>query len=384
MGAGQSKSVYIADRIRETKGHANGFDYLRLSLAMAIVLVHSTGASYGLMADLAIWRGAQSLFPHMILPMFFALSGFLVAGSLERCQTLVSFFGLRILRISPALAVEVTLSAILFGPMLTSLGLSAYFTDPRFYSYFLNIVGDIHYRLPGVFAHNPIPFIVNGQLWTVPVELQCYLALGALAAIGVLRNRRLLLVVVVIGQALWAWQALKGGTTENVGANGPVLTLCFLTGILFAAYKDQIVYSRNLFILSVGVCVLLLSIPRGIYCVVVPASYVTVYLGLLNPPKLKYLFSGDYSYGLYLYGYPVQQAFASLGPWTHHWYLNALVCVPTSFLVAFLSWHIVEKRCLALRRFLPRVEQNLLAMVGNPSLSSSLAGSYAAEAERAT
>jgi peptidoglycan/LPS O-acetylase OafA/YrhL len=231
-------NVSIAQRMKETGGHTSGFDYMRVALAIAVIGAHTTSISYGKSLDLAIWDGPQKIFPHMILPMFFSLSGFLVAGSLQRCPTLISFYGLRILRIIPALGVEVFISALLFGPLLSTVDYRAYFGQAEFYSYFLNIIGDIHYRLPGVFAENPMPAVVNGQLWTVPFELECYVALGGLAVIGILRARYLLLATVTGGQALWIWEALRRGDIGAAhGAAGPVLVLYFLTGVLFFLYR---------------------------------------------------------------------------------------------------------------------------------------------------
>src|SRR5215469_12102212 len=59
----------------------------------------------------------------------------------------------------PALTVEVFLSAIILGPLLTTVSHGNYFTSGEFYSYFLNIVGEIHYSLPGVFVTNPVPWL---------------------------------------------------------------------------------------------------------------------------------------------------------------------------------------------------------------------------------
>ena len=283
----------VADRLRETKGRSSGFDYLRIGLAVSVICVHSTGVSYGLAASLVIWNGPQRMFDHMILPMFFALSGFLVAGSLERCPTLVSFYGLRLLRIVPALAVEVILSAIVFGPLLSSLSPGSYFSGAEFWRYFLNITGDIHYLLPGVFTHNPMPRTVNAQLWTVPFELQCYLALGALSIVGILKDRRLLMAAVAVGQGLWVWEAVKRGDVgARNGATGPLLVLCFLTGVLLFLYRDKIILSLWLFVLSLILCVGMLLLPHGTFYVPLPATYATVYLGLLNPRRVGYLFSG--------------------------------------------------------------------------------------------
>ncbi len=350
--------------MRLTGNRSSGFDYLRICLAVAVVGAHSTGVSYGRAMDIAMWNGPQRMLDHMVLPMFFALSGFLVAGSLGRCPTLVSFYGLRILRIVPALAVEVVLSALVFGPILSSWTARAYFAAPEFRAYFLNMVGYIHYLLPGVFERNPTPYIVNAQLWTVPFELQCYLALGALAIVGIMKDRRILLAAVLVGQALWAWEAVRRGHVgAGNGASGALLILCFLVGVLAYLYRDEVPLTLPLFCVSVALCIVLLSLPHGTYYVPVPATYATVYVGLLNPRRVPYLFSGDYWYGVYLYGYPIQQVFASFGPWSRHWWLNILVCLPAAFAVAYVSWNMVEKPTLGLRRHLPKVEASLLTLV---------------------
>ncbi len=77
----------------------SGFDYLRLGLAVSIVCMHSVQTSYGLAAETALWTSPLRGLLRLILPMFFALSGFLVAGSLQRTTTLLQFLGLRAIRI---------------------------------------------------------------------------------------------------------------------------------------------------------------------------------------------------------------------------------------------------------------------------------------------
>ncbi len=91
-----------------------------------------------------------------------------------------------------------------------------------------------------------------------------------------------------------------------------------------------------------------------------PAAYVTIYLGLLNPYKISLLSKGDYSYGLYLYGFPIQQALASMGPEVHHWWLNPLLAWPCALAVAIVSWKFIESPALSLRKHLPPIEARWL------------------------
>src|ERR1041385_995860 len=97
----------IDDRLRATQGRPSGFDYMRVALALGVICWHSRLTSYGEGSGAGhVWLVDIAMFPLaiFILPMFFSLSGFLVAGSLERSRTLLTFLGLRVFRILPALA----------------------------------------------------------------------------------------------------------------------------------------------------------------------------------------------------------------------------------------------------------------------------------------
>ena len=117
--------MMIAQRMDAVRNRSSGFDYLRIVLASSVILAHTTVICYGPAAMAAVPPLLRVL-EIAILPMFFSLSGFLVAGSLTRSANLKIFFGLRILRIVPALAMEVALSALILGPLLTTVSLHGY------------------------------------------------------------------------------------------------------------------------------------------------------------------------------------------------------------------------------------------------------------------
>lgn len=291
----------------------------------------------------------------LIVPMFFSLSGFLVASSLERCKSLISFLGLRCFRILPALSVEVVLSALLLGPLLTTLPLHDYFASPALHRYFLNVIGEIHYYLPGVFEQNPFTQ-VNGQLWTVPYELICYIVLAGLTVIGAYKNARWFAYTIILCYILQIFNTIYRPHPGVGNATGSTAVMSFLSGILIYRYRDKITHSLTAFLLLGALSVALLSIPNGMRFAPLPIAYLTVYLGLMTPPRNAFILSGDYSYGIYLYGFPIQQAYAAIDPVFRVWYWNLAVTVPTVLAFAALSWWVIEKPVMKLRPVLKKAE----------------------------
>lgn len=354
----QMRSFSLGEKLALHGERPTGFDYLRISLALAIVCVHSIITSYGATAGAEVWQWPFRPLVGLLLPMFFALSGFLVAGSLFRTTSLVQFLGLRVIRIYPALGVEVLVSALLIGPLLTTVPLKEYFSSSVFYLYLLNVTGEIHYELPGLFGDNPYPNIVNMQLWTVPYELGCYIALFLLGVIGIRKYRwmapaatgLLMLAYFVVRVAVkkhWAAIAIAGGLP------GELLIACFLSGVTLYLYKDIVPWSRPLCAISGVLSASLFGIiPFGDFIAAPVAAYFTVCVGVTNPRKLGVLQGADFSYGVFLYGFVIQQALASAFPWAREWWINILLCVPAVIGVAALSWRLVERPALNLRSYL--------------------------------
>lgn len=355
--------------MRASGGRSTGFDYLRVGLALSVVGWHGLVTSYGTDLQSRVWASPWRSLVGIILPMFFALSGFLVAGSLQR-NTLPTFLGLRVLRIVPALAVEIGLSALLLGPLLTRLPLAEYFADARFSAYFLNVTGDIHYFLPGVFDANPFPSYVNAQLWTVPFELECYVLLAIAGIMGIYRRPGLLLFATIVLHCIWGGQTMlighgEGGLGSTVPGN--VLALSFLAGVNFYLLRDRIPADWRLCVGAAALTGIALQVPFGDYLIPFPVAYLTVCLGLLNPKRRFLLRWGDYSYGIFLYGFPIQQFVAGLGPEFHNWPTNLALAVPLTIAFAALSWTAVERPALSLRRYvawldaLSRLTERLVA-----------------------
>jgi peptidoglycan/LPS O-acetylase OafA/YrhL len=352
----------LSDRLDATRGRPAGFDYMRISLASLVVLFHAF-ACYGAATFAAVEGGPLRPLWAMILPMFFGLSGFLVSGSLERSPTLVQFLGLRVIRLVPALAVEAILSLLIIGTLFTTLPLHEFFRNRETWQYLLNIVGDVHFYLPGVFDHNPFSAQVNGQLWSLPVELKCYLVIAVLATLGAYRFKTLLIASCLALQLYCSYRMMFVFTSPDdvkglLGASA--LVLAFIYGVALYRLRDDVPWDFRLFLGCLAIGVILLRINYWNSFSILPLTYCTVYLGLTDPPRSRLLSSGDYSYGIYLYSGPIQQAVIAAFPAYRHWWMNLLISVPLVALAAAGSWHLIEKRALKLRPMLKQIEQHWL------------------------
>jgi peptidoglycan/LPS O-acetylase OafA/YrhL len=358
----------VAERLAATENRPAGFDYLRIILATLIVADHAAVACLGMEAQRWVFGGIGRPILMALVPMFFSLSGFLVASSLARSRSLITFAGLRALRIIPALAVDTIFCALVIGVILTNEPLQQYFRSTDFYKYFLNIIGDIHYTLPGVFTNNPSN-VVNSQLWTIPHEMKCYATLTGLAVLGLHRRPALLLsATVLIVFATICYVALH---PVEITDAWPLLLPTFLLSVCAFIYRDKLPWNPWLFTISCGLSILLLSLSSSaMVFAAFPITYFTIWLGLFDPKRDAFIKSGDYSYPLYLYSFPIQQALITLVPWARVWWVNFLVAMPIAMLFAAFSWHLIEKPAQSGRRYLFDFEAWLRSRSGKNNIAS--------------
>ena len=286
---------------------------------------HSVIVCLGEDVQLELFSGALRPLMACVVPMFFALSGFLVAGSLSRSRSLVTFAGLRALRIVPALAVDTVFCALILGVIMTTAPLRVYFASAEFFEYFLNVFGDIHYHLPGVFRTHPSD-MVNEQLWTIPYELKCYAVLTALAVLGLHRRRNWFFaasIAIMLGGA--AYVHVQPILVWDVW---PLLLPCFLAGVAIFLYQDKLERSwRLMAISSISAIALLYQQGPLMLFAAFPIAYVTVWLGLLRPARDALIKSGDYSYPLFLYSFSIQQTMYQVMPFGRIWWANFLLAI---------------------------------------------------------
>lgn len=313
-------------------GRANGFDAIRLFLALGIVAFHSVTLSGRDGADIAL---PLQLAARLILPALFVLSGYLVTASLLRAASVREFLFLRLLRIWPLLSLVVAATALVLGPLFTACPLAGYFSSAAVPDYFWNVFGLSQFGLPCLFVDNPRAGIVNGSLWTIQLELLCY---GALAILTAAVSRRWL------GLALLGLMPLLA-FADRLGLDwlpAPDLLLAFVCGALAQ------LMARHLPLHPAGgaVCLAAAYWPSDAPLIVIQPllAYGVIWLGLRSVPRR--LTRADLSYGLYLTGYPLAQSVIALkGPMD--WPALLAITLPSGLAVAALLWWGVEARLLS-------------------------------------
>ena len=367
LGRGDTFGSVLA----RNRGVGPGFDFLRMALAGLIFIGHAKwvaggvslgatvhlfgmGPAPGALVSTYEWVGFTRPFKVALVPGFFALSGFLVAGSALRLRRTSTFLAHRALRIFPALVVEVLLSAFLLGPALTTLPLSGYFADPRVWSYLMNMVGHVHFLLPGVFEQNTITHAVNVNLWTLPAELYCYILCAVLMISRLMYDRRAVTTVALVATVVLAMLNLIYGISAGTPYPHHVILYYFLLGLAAYHWRDLIPCRPLLFAPIAAAAYVLLMFPSLTYVVAPLVTWCTMFVGMIAFPRFRLLASGDYSYGFYLYGFPLVQALIAAVPWFYGRQVAFVAAtIILTALFAALSWHMIEKHVIKLKRRLP-------------------------------
>ncbi len=326
-----------------TQGYDN-FSLLRFLAAALVIFGHSWATAKN-PTGATDWIGQQTLVfsGTVAVNIFFWVSGFLITMSYIRRPKFIPFILARVLRIFPALIVCVLLSALVLGSLCTILPLSEYLHHPDVWRYIRgnSFLNDVRWFLPGVFEGNNHKGVVNGSLWTLNGEIRMYLFVLLLGSFGLLANATrfgwALASLIVIALFVPSIHLVQQPEFLGVGA-------FFAFGAFCYVHRAAVPVSGYL-VLGLAFLTLCLRGQPGYFLMFSAfTAYATLWFsyGPRLPSLEKY---GDYSYGLYLYGFPIQQLVAYLQPELGP--LRSLcLSFPLTLAFAIASWHFVEKPML--------------------------------------
>jgi len=337
---------------------SNALNFIRLVLASMVVFGHAAVLSgVTLSGPLAV---ALSELP---VDGFFAISGFLIARSWDRNPDWRTFLWHRGLRILPAFWMCLVLTALLIAPIATTLSgrsMDGYWTasdGPASYVIRNAALWMEQYQISGGPNAMPVPDTWDGSLWTLGWEFLCYLGIAVIGCLGIISARRrflpwILLLVWLINLA----GAVASSTEKLAGLVGHVepmdrFALMFIAGATLYAYEDRIPVRRDLAFVSF-VLVLVGLVMLDDYRIVggIALAYLMLWLGATLPVRLGA--SNDVSYGIYIYGFPIQQTLVMLGITGIGWLSFAFVGLAATVPFAALSWWLIERPTLSLKNLM--------------------------------
>jgi peptidoglycan/LPS O-acetylase OafA/YrhL len=328
----------------------NNFNLIRLMAATGVIFSHSYALSGRIAAEPIARLLRIADLAGICVVVFFIVSGYLIAQSVSRRPPVLYYIAARVLRIFPGLALSTFLVVFLIGPTATELPIPTYFANALTWEYAAyNLILQTGHFLPGVFLHNPVPMGVNGSLWTVQIEVFLYLVMLVAMVSGIFRRRVTAVLFMALCMLAWllAPDAILPVLPSNDAYMMPRLIGSFMLGVFFSVTREYVPLSR-LGVLFAIACVYLVSgsITPFYYALYATIAYSTLVIAF-HPRMQVDAFKkvGDYSYGLYVFAFPVQQCIVQMfGP------IEPLALFASSYAVtlpiAVLSWEVVERRAL--------------------------------------
>jgi len=343
-------------------GKENNFNLIRIVAALAVLVTHSFALAAGTPAA-EPWRETIGMtMGAMAVDVFFLTSGFLVSGSLLRNGGLWQYFRARFLRIYPGLLMMLFLTVFVAFPAFGAVNHVAYLCDFHVWVYLLKtgtLISGVGTNLPGVFAHNPIGDLVNGSLWSMPHEVRLYVllallwwGLSKLCKDHVRWLGRIALSIAVLGGVYIVVSRLMLNEDRTTSR----LIAMYFVGVVFQIYKHKIHVGKwaalpAAILVAVSVALADHKLFYASYVIAVPWLLFSSAFAK-NAILRWYNKLGDYSYGVYIYAWPIQQIllskFVGLSGWSLLGFSGVL-----SLGCAVMSWHLVEKPALSLKRAKP-------------------------------
>jgi peptidoglycan/LPS O-acetylase OafA/YrhL len=342
--------------VRLAVDRGNAFDAVRLVLATLVVLEHSYFLidNHSRRDPLSLLSGAQTNSGHFAVIMFFALSGFLVTHSLVSSRSIPHYLLKRATRIVPGFLAASTFGCLVVGP-LTAPDAWLFLRQQAWGTIAATALSLKQVGVTGALPGNPL-HMVHGTLWTIQYEFDCYLILALLGALGLVGSTVAGMVVYAYLAAALAFAMAAGLPAIDHGVAAllvssphqwPDLFPFFLAGSAFYLWRDRIPKSPALLGGSLAVLGASLFLGGAWWALLICGTYAILYICLSTSVEIA--ITGrhtDLSYGVYLYGWPIQQLLLFyLGQRLAPLSLFA-AAIPATYIVAWISWNLIEEPCL--------------------------------------
>jgi len=359
------RSGSIADRFDPRR---NSLGFLRMVFALMVLLDHAFpigGFNKG-SDPMWTWTNGQESLGGLAVGGFFVVSGYLVTKSFFESKTGTRYLWKRVLRIFPGFWVCLLVTVAVFAPIAYHYefhSLHGYFSDapdsPGNYLKNNALLQMNQYNINGLlsstpYAHSGYPQAFDGSLWTLIYEFKCYIGIAILGTLGLLWRAPISVVVLML--VFWVAQ-IEDQLHPNRLTGWPLigdpamarLAFIFLLGAIFYLYRERIPMSNVL--AGVAFVVLVVGMRTALYTSIgqVAWAYLVLWLAVVLPLH-HFDRYGDYSYGLYIYAFPVEQLLALYGVQKLGYFPYVVSATAIALVFAAGSWFLIEKPFLRLKR----------------------------------
>lgn len=339
--------MYLSEILKREN---NNFGLLRLLLAFMVIYGHSN-----LLMEtnhtknyISFIMGNEFKNTGSRVMSFFFLSGMLITYSLLKKNDVIAFIIARVFRIYPAYIVVILFTALVIGPIFTNLSLHDYLTNSEVTSYIIkNLKLSMQWTLPELFPDNYYPSI-NSSIWTIPFEIYAYALFLCLYILGVFINKKfatLIACMVVLDTALGTHYIFSWISSDSLPRFIP---LAFAFGSLLVLWRDKIKINFQL-VIACWVLHYLFKHTLTSLSLAYMALFVTLLFIFSTPLMLKFKPKIDISYGVYLWGYPIQQIIIHFFPKFNSNSLTIAAIIVCTF-IGILSWYLIEKPSMNLEK----------------------------------
>ncbi len=330
----------------------NNFNLLRFGAATTVFISHCPPiAGLGTIS-------ITTLLAYVAVNSFFIISGFLVSKSLFTRCNLVSFLTARALRIYPALILAVLYTVLVVGMAFSDFPASAYFQHDLTQDYLLKNTLQLFWPIPATLPGLTNWGNVNSPLWTLPFELHMYLLLTLVGFFGFAYKSvskwlwGLYIVCIILATILYLIDYAYNFMGYGLGHDRYYLRFLsmFGIGVMLFLLRNKVVLTTTYFVIAI-LAIALASPFRGLFVLLAYSllGYVLLYLAYIPGGFLRrFNHLGDYSYGIYIFGYPTQKAVMHLLPEMNVIQLF-LISFSVTLMIAVISWHLVERPALKLK-----------------------------------